>query len=294
MLLYYNGVTQCAPGVFAAFLWRRATALGVGAGIVVGLLVAIPLAALSLNPWGINAGLIGLGANVVVLVLVSLVPEGRHPPAGKRRPMSAEIARPDLAVSAADTKLLMEHYALVGPIIERLFGGIPLVWTTMPQGAGGPRTYHGPLSVHTNPKAPIVNVQLHGVVERYPKLSADRILGLTRHGGVEFHSWSPTPDDPTRVRFARLLIETEHTERSRLYEAIRIMQTLIHDEDNFMGPLSSTAAPVPRCIFHLLTLRRTKTSARGCAPAAKRRSSNILMLSRSNPTRIPGRRRIST
>ena len=73
LLLYYNGVTQCAPGVFAAFLWRRATALGVGAGIVAGLLVAIPLAAMSINPWGINAGLIGLGANVVVLVLVSLV-----------------------------------------------------------------------------------------------------------------------------------------------------------------------------------------------------------------------------
>jgi SSS family solute:Na+ symporter len=73
LLLYYNGVTQCAPGVFAAFLWRRATALGVGAGIATGLLVAIPLAAMSLNPWGVNAGLIGLGANVVVLVLVSLL-----------------------------------------------------------------------------------------------------------------------------------------------------------------------------------------------------------------------------
>ena len=73
LLLYYNGVTQCAPGVFAAFLWRRATALGVGSGIVAGLLVAIPLAAMSVNPWGINAGLIGLAANVVVLMIVSLV-----------------------------------------------------------------------------------------------------------------------------------------------------------------------------------------------------------------------------
>lgn len=151
--------------------------------------------------------------------------------------MSEETARPDLSVSAADTKLLMEHYALVGPIIERLFGGIPLVWTTMPQGTGGPSTYHGPLSVRTKPKAPVVDVPHHGAAQRYPKLSADRILGLTRHGGVEFHSWTPTPDDPTRVRFARLLIETEHGERSRLYEAVRIMQTLIHDEDNFAGPL---------------------------------------------------------
>ena len=71
LLLYYNGVTQCAPGVFAAFLWPRATALGVGAGIGAGLLVAIPLAALSINPWGVNAGLIGLAANVVVLCAAS-------------------------------------------------------------------------------------------------------------------------------------------------------------------------------------------------------------------------------
>ncbi|HEX3369874.1 MAG TPA: sodium:solute symporter family protein [Candidatus Cybelea sp.] len=78
LLLYYNGVTQCAPGVFATFLWRRSTALGVGAGIVTGLLVAIPLAAMSINPWGINAGLIGLGANVIVLVLVSWL-RGENP-----------------------------------------------------------------------------------------------------------------------------------------------------------------------------------------------------------------------
>jgi SSS family solute:Na+ symporter len=77
LLLYYNGVTQCTPGVFAAFLWRRATALGVGAGIVAGLLAAIPLAAMGVNLWGVNAGLIGLAANVVVLVIVSLARRSR-------------------------------------------------------------------------------------------------------------------------------------------------------------------------------------------------------------------------
>jgi SSS family solute:Na+ symporter len=74
LLLYYNGITQFAPGVFATFLWRRrATALGVGAGIAAGLAVAIPLAALNIAPWGINAGLVGLAANVATLVILSLV-----------------------------------------------------------------------------------------------------------------------------------------------------------------------------------------------------------------------------
>lgn len=71
LLLYYNGITQFAPGVVATFVWKRATAAGVGAGIATGLLVAVPLAALGVTPLGINAGFVGLIANVLVLVLVS-------------------------------------------------------------------------------------------------------------------------------------------------------------------------------------------------------------------------------
>ena len=73
LLLYYNGITQFAPGVVASFLWRRATALGVAAGIAAGLAVAIPLAALNLAPWGINPGFAGLAANVAVLIVASLL-----------------------------------------------------------------------------------------------------------------------------------------------------------------------------------------------------------------------------
>ena len=73
LLLYYNGITQFTPGVVATFLWQqRVTALAVGVGIAAGLAVAIPLAALNIAPWGINAGLVGLGANVATLVILSL------------------------------------------------------------------------------------------------------------------------------------------------------------------------------------------------------------------------------
>ncbi len=71
LLLYYNGITQFAPGVIASFLWKRATAWGVGLGIAAGLLVAVPLAEFNVTPWGINVGLLGLAANVVVLAGVS-------------------------------------------------------------------------------------------------------------------------------------------------------------------------------------------------------------------------------
>jgi SSS family solute:Na+ symporter len=72
LLLYYNGIAQFAPGVIATFIWRRATAWGVAAGIAAGLAVAVPLAAMNVAPWGINAGFVGLLANVAVLIATSL------------------------------------------------------------------------------------------------------------------------------------------------------------------------------------------------------------------------------
>lgn len=82
LLLYYNGVTQFAPGAIAAFVYKRATALAVGSGIAVGLGVAIPLAALNVSPWGINAGFLALIANVAVLLTVSFL----QPPTSRTRP----------------------------------------------------------------------------------------------------------------------------------------------------------------------------------------------------------------
>jgi Na+/proline symporter len=63
-------------------LWKRATAWGVGAGLAAGLAVAIPLAALNVSPWGINAGFIALAVNVAVLTIVSLA--SRAPGAMRR------------------------------------------------------------------------------------------------------------------------------------------------------------------------------------------------------------------
>jgi SSS family solute:Na+ symporter len=73
LLLYYNGITQFAPGVIAAFVWKRATAWGVGAGIATGFTVAFPLAYANVSPWGLNAGFLALCANAAVMVSISLL-----------------------------------------------------------------------------------------------------------------------------------------------------------------------------------------------------------------------------
>ncbi|GIW50894.1 MAG: pantothenate permease [Gemmatimonadales bacterium] len=82
LLVAYGAIVQLAPSVYAAFLWRRATAAGVVSGLVIGtlitgLLVVFP----ELRPFGIHEGLVGLALNLATLVIVSLLtrtPDGAH------------------------------------------------------------------------------------------------------------------------------------------------------------------------------------------------------------------------
>ncbi|HTX59409.1 MAG TPA: sodium:solute symporter family protein [Verrucomicrobiae bacterium] len=71
LLLYYNGITQLAPGMIAAFVLPRATAGSVAAGIAAGLAVVVYLVLTGAPFFGINPGFAGLVANVAVLLLFS-------------------------------------------------------------------------------------------------------------------------------------------------------------------------------------------------------------------------------
>lgn len=76
ILLYaYSAIGMLAPGVFLAFLWRRVTAIGVLAGIVVGFIAL--LAPFAKNYWAVHLpewepGLICMAINAAVVVAVSL------------------------------------------------------------------------------------------------------------------------------------------------------------------------------------------------------------------------------
>ncbi|ARK22331.1 sodium:solute symporter [Sporosarcina sp. P26b] len=69
----YGAIVQFAPGVYSALYWRRATAAGVISGLVVGaaLNFYFQLVAES-TPFGMHAGIIGLIANVIIMIVVSL------------------------------------------------------------------------------------------------------------------------------------------------------------------------------------------------------------------------------
>jgi SSS family solute:Na+ symporter len=81
LLAAYGAVVQLAPSVYASFLWKRASASGVIAGLLVGisitgLLVLMP----DLRPFGLHEGIVGLAANLATLIVVSLStrPPGRE------------------------------------------------------------------------------------------------------------------------------------------------------------------------------------------------------------------------
>jgi len=79
LLLTYNGISQFMPAYAFGCYWKRTTTAGVTAGIVVGIVLACTLAAQGIAPFGINAGFVGLVANVIVLVGVSLLLPARTP-----------------------------------------------------------------------------------------------------------------------------------------------------------------------------------------------------------------------
>ncbi len=77
LLLTYNGISQFMPAYAFGAFWKRTTTAGVAAGIVVGIVLALSLAGMHNAPFGLNPGFIGLVANIIVLMGVSLLTQPR-------------------------------------------------------------------------------------------------------------------------------------------------------------------------------------------------------------------------
>ena len=76
LLKAYSAIGMLGPGVFLAFLWKRTSALGVVAGIVVGFVALLaPFAQLWWNALfpGWEVGLIAMAINALAVICVSLV-----------------------------------------------------------------------------------------------------------------------------------------------------------------------------------------------------------------------------
>ena len=99
---------------------------------------------------------------------------------------------------------ILAHYQAVGPLLERSFGGSPIVYANFPAGFDQPAHY-----------------RVLGV-----PLSERKLLWIChRYYAVEFHTWAPLLQDWDRLRFARILLERQHgIPESRIKEAARAVR----------------------------------------------------------------------
>ncbi|WP_199430148.1 sodium:solute symporter family protein [Qaidamihabitans albus] len=75
----YGAIVQFAPAVYGALFWRRASAAGAIAGLAVGIAINFYYQLWAeANPLDIHEGILGLIANLVVFVVVSLLVPARQ------------------------------------------------------------------------------------------------------------------------------------------------------------------------------------------------------------------------
>ena len=80
LLLGYAGVTQFFPGVVLGLFWPAVTATGVSAGLVAGIALEAALLITKHDPlYGMNARFLALLANIMIVVLTSLLVGSRAP-----------------------------------------------------------------------------------------------------------------------------------------------------------------------------------------------------------------------
>ncbi|WP_263249248.1 sodium:solute symporter family protein [Saccharopolyspora rosea] len=91
-VLSYQGLAQLLPVVLASLVWRKMSAVGAISGLATGIAVVSALVASGHDPWhGINAGVVGLAANVAVNIAVSLIRPADTP---AERLARGELAEP--------------------------------------------------------------------------------------------------------------------------------------------------------------------------------------------------------
>lgn len=105
---------------------------------------------------------------------------------------------------------ILAHYELAGPLLERSFGGDPIVLTNYPAGFDHP------------PHRRITDVPL----------STRKLLWCVhRFYAIEFAGWAPLATDDERLRFARILLEPNaETPFARVREAAERLRTHLHAE----------------------------------------------------------------
>ena len=103
--------------------------------------------------------------------------------------------------------MLVDHYRLVAPLLRSTLGAIPIVSACYHDGIDKSETWVGAL--RNPPHIATVSVPTPSGPQPYLALEPTAMEWATYAlHAVEFHSWSCTPNDPERMAFARILLES--------------------------------------------------------------------------------------
>jgi bifunctional non-homologous end joining protein LigD len=100
---------------------------------------------------------------------------------------------------------VVEHYARAAPVMALDFPHVPIVGAWHDDGLGTPATFSGAW-----PGLPPAVVRVRVTTESgrhwYPGLTENAVAWLLDMGAVGILSWTPSPSDPQRVGYARILL----------------------------------------------------------------------------------------
>jgi len=112
---------------------------------------------------------------------------------------------------AAEHAAIVAHYERVAPLLVDIFGEIPLVYVTEPEGIGGARVFHATLE-HGPSSITTVAYRVGGKTHHAVALNAHNLTWLTRgRFAVEIDSWTPCPGRVDRAAFLRLHLDPQGT-----------------------------------------------------------------------------------
>jgi DNA primase len=118
--------------------------------------------------------------------------------------MDALVLEELSALDKPDHAAAVSHYERVAPLIAAALGRIPITSLFAPEGLDGPVLRVAQLRKALPAHVPTIEGAGASGTHPYLALTADSLLWRVHAYGVGFESWTPSPGDPTRVRFAHV------------------------------------------------------------------------------------------
>ena len=123
---------------------------------------------------------------------------------------------------------VLAHYEHVADTLALDFPHVPVCPVYYPNGLGEKPQYTAAWHKELPATIPFVDVGPADERKRYAAVDADALLWLVHRGAVGFDSWTPSPRDPERIGYARILLSPRAgATQEQLAEALQALRTVL-------------------------------------------------------------------